>query len=219
MNVCPTARRLMAAGATLCTTALAAAGGYNPSPLMKVTSAYLKLVENGVYGTWTSPSSWSNLNGGAGSNFLNPTGSGNVTLEQWGNVAAGGNALASVAEFFGYNDLQMQAQAGTGITTAGGTATGWLDVVFTADAWVDSSIWQGGLGIWTANTAAINAGDFFASGSTVRFAFTKSWNSGENGISEGISFIGQGASAVPLPGAAGLAACGLVGLSRRRRRG
>jgi len=212
-------RGLLAAGSLLCTTALASAGGaWNPSTAMKVTSAYLKLVENGAYGTWTSPSTWTNLNGGAGSYFLDPTGINNPTVENWGNVAAGGNTLAGVAEFFGYSFLSLQAQAGTNMTTAGGTGTGWLDVTFVADSWVYAG---GAYGDWSVNGVLVQDGDFFAAGTSLRFDMNHTWLNGQNGLSVSLMFssFNPNPGTVPVPGAAGLAACGLALAGRRRRRG
>ena len=209
----------LAAGAALCMTSLASAGSSQPSDCMKVTGSYLKLVENGVYGTWTSPSSWQNLNGGAGYNYLDPTGASNPTTTPWGNAAAGGNALTSLELDYGYTLLMFQGQVGTGITTAGGTATGWIDVVFTADATLDPfNFWTGGLSVWSVGGTTVTGGETFTQGQSVRFGFSYVWPSATNGVSQGLLFTSGTPGGVPLPGAAGLAACGLVGLSRRRRR-
>jgi len=70
------------------------------------------------------------------------------------------------------------------------------------------------------SVAGLAEGDILANG-----RYTFAWEVAETipypGVSNGIRFIEAsvaGGGAVPLPGAAGLAAIGLVGLSRRRRR-
>jgi len=75
------------------------------------------------------------------------------------------------------------------------------------------------LGTWTVNSAALSVGDLFAAGSytfvwTLAGPESVDWDT-TYGLA--IAFERSG-GAVPLPGAAGLAAVGLVGLARRRRR-
>jgi MprA protease rhombosortase-interaction domain-containing protein len=71
------------------------------------------------------------------------------------------------------------------------------------------------------SAAGLANGDFLANGRyTIAWDFTNA-TPDTTGVSQGIYFSqssGGGGGAVPLPGAAGLAAIGLVGLSRRRRR-
>lgn len=71
---------------------------------------------------------------------------------------------------------------------------------------------------WTANGNAVAVGDVLAAG-TYTFVGTGTYSgTPDDLITMGFTLVGAASPGVPLPGAAGLAAVGLVGLSRRRRR-
>ena len=76
-------------------------------------------------------------------------------------------------------------------------------------------------GGWSAGGSPLSVGQVFAAGS---HSFTWELDAGGtnptwgDSYSFGLTFAPASASGVPLPGAAGLAAAGLVGLGRRRRR-
>lgn len=99
--------------------------------------------------------------------------------------------------------------------------SGSLSVTFSAAVYfMDVGAVLGGVaGNWTHGGSAITANQVFSAGSyTFDFSFS---TTSAPGFSGGVWVAFQAASpggGVPLPGAAGLAACGLLGLSRRRRR-
>ena len=76
-------------------------------------------------------------------------------------------------------------------------------------------------GAWSSGISSLSVGQVFAAGS---HSFTWELDAGGTNptwgdfYSFGLTFAPASASGVPLPGAAGLAAAGLVGLGRRRRR-
>lgn len=76
-------------------------------------------------------------------------------------------------------------------------------------------------GAWSAGGSPLSTGQVFAAGS---HSFTWELDAGGtnptwgDSYSFGLTFAPASGSGVPLPGAAGLAAAGLVGLGRRRRR-
>jgi hypothetical protein len=218
-----TARRMrntLAAGSLLCTTALASAQAWTPMTYMKVMQGSVTLNENGTYGT--SNFDWLNLNGGVGDNFLGPPGYTNATATPWGNTAAGGEVGIIAANLFGlWDQVGLGFTAGTGVSTAGGTFSGWIDVYFSADSWVYFQNTVGFGGDFYVNSILVQDGDFFAQGSTVRFDMNGAWSAGQSGANINMAFVGYnpGGGAVPMPGAAGLAACGLALAGRRRRRG
>jgi len=98
---------------------------------------------------------------------------------------------------------------------AGGS--GWIDVTFTSDViFTDFGATVFGFGGgWTHASVPITDGDVFTAGS-YRFDFSFS-HAGAPQTSFGVGALFT-AVPVPLPGAAGLAALGLLGLGRGRRR-
>lgn len=101
------------------------------------------------------------------------------------------------------------------------TGSGSISLTFSADVvFTDVGLASDGVsGGWIYNGSAVNDGDVFvASGGP--YVFTINYAYSGASISQFISTGGfsLASSAVPLPGAAGLAACGLLGLGRRRRR-
>lgn len=67
-------------------------------------------------------------------------------------------------------------------------------------------------------TSIANADEFGPGTYTFNFSFAASGAASNNYYAFRAAFFEAPASGVPLPGAAGLAACGLLGLNRRRRR-
>jgi MYXO-CTERM domain-containing protein len=71
---------------------------------------------------------------------------------------------------------------------------------------------------WTANGNAVVVGDVLAAG-TYTFVGNGTYSGvPDDLITMGFTLVGASSPGVPLPGAAGLAAVGLAGLTRRRRR-
>jgi hypothetical protein len=202
----------LAAGAALCTTSLAAAGS-NPLAYATVNSWSVSVTLNGTdTGTGASSTSTTNLQtlltGLSG--FVGSALAFNYGIQ-------GGNTYDS----FGLKALA--ANPSTTITSSSAVMT--FSVTFTrAATFYDLAAFAPPGGApntsWTANSNALSNGDVLTAG-TYTFSGSGSWSGAplsQAGYGFFLSYSTGGGGGVPLPGAAGLAACGLVGLSRRRRR-
>ena len=120
---------------------------------------------------------------------------------------------------YGMDVISVQLNLNSAYTS--GVGLGSFTLTFaSAVTFTDYGVLYGGFNstAWTVGGSAVSDGQQFAAGTyTFDYSFLYS------GASTQIYMIGAlfnkaPAGGVPLPGAAGLAACGLVGLSRRRRR-
>jgi hypothetical protein len=98
----------------------------------------------------------------------------------------------------------------------GGFMTGFATINLLATASIGGLIDTDASFTWQIDSVTVNVGDVFTAGT-----YTLSWSGTQVGTTA--SFAGQiffagPAAAIPLPSAAGLAAIGLAGLGRRRRR-
>ena len=199
----------LTAGAALCTTSLAAAGG--PSPLTYSTvnswSVNVTLNSDTVSGSSNTPS-------GLVNSFTSfPTGSPFTGAAQ---AYYFSTVPGSKTDLFGWRGLSN----GPAITTSSAVLT-FSVTVTRASTFFDLSAFEPMAPVtsWTANSNALSNGDVLAAG-TYTFSGSGTWSGNSQSMGYGffLGFIPGGGGGVPLPGAAGLAACGLVGLSRRRRR-
>lgn len=110
--------------------------------------------------------------------------------------------------------------------TLNGTAssTGYLSVVFSVTL-SSAVVWHNaaGLGVMAGGTWAVAGGNPLSEGDVLAacsysFEGTINHSGTPTGFLDVAFYLTAAPSGVPLPGAAGLAAIGLVGLSRRRRR-
>ena len=204
----------LTAGAALCTTSLAAAGGGGPSPLAYSTvnswSVNVTLNSDTASGSSNTPS------GVVNSSTFFPSGSPFIGATQ---AIYYGNVPGFMVDAFGWTGQST----GTAITTSSAVLT--FSVTFTrAATFFDLSAFVPPTAMppvtsWTANSNALSNGDVLAAG-TYTFSGSGTWSGNSPSLGYGffLGFSPGGGGGVPLPGAAGLAACGLVGLSRRRRR-
>ena len=204
--ISPRSFRSLAAGAALASCSLAAAGGPTPSSKTTINTAggYASLGAVTAAGTFSGPPS-SSLD-----QALSPVGNAAGGLIGGNYVTIPGN---QVDFFYGY----LHNFNGS-YTSATFDLTFNLTLSETA-AFADLSVNGFALPMaWTANGNLISTGDILAAG-TYTFIGSGTWSdpgSTRNYITFGMA-LSYG-SAVPLPGAVGLAAVGLVGLGGRRRR-
>lgn len=98
-------------------------------------------------------------------------------------------------------------------------STGSFDITFTGTvAWTD--LYSDAPSNWTVDGVLLSDGDVLGAGTyTLAWSLNTLGNPVPSGYAAGVAgWFTQVGGVVPLPGAAGLAACGLVGLHRRRRR-
>ena len=134
-----------------------------------------------------------------------------------------GNSTVSVGGFGSFDVLALLWQGPTA-NESFSVRFEW-DITFSSTTGGVNVGWSESLGTTTmtpfgGSAGSIADGDYLANG-----RYTLTWDFTEPNLTSGagasFAFVqgtGGGGGAVPLPGAAGLAAIGLVGLSRRRRR-
>lgn len=130
-----------------------------------------------------------------------------------------------VGNSFNYTDI-VRFSLGTNYLYADGSGSGSFSLTFSSNVtFTDLAMgWNGISSGILYNGSAVNDGDvFLASGTPYNFTFNYVRTGSVSQQSDVIAMFtaapgGGGGGGVPLPGAAGLAACGLLGLNRRRRR-
>jgi hypothetical protein len=197
--------RALATGAALVTCSLASAGG--PSPLLFSTldaaSGFASLGSTTGTFSYTGPSTTMDVPLAIGA------GSGSGAAEAYG--VAGGLPGFDI-------DMFIVGIATTATYTSGVASLQFTVTLGNSAVFNDLSFFTGYASTWTLNSVGLVDGDTINAGT---HTFVGSFLYSGTGItSYAVGFIlGQAsASAVPLPGAAGLAAIGLAGMSRRRRR-
>jgi hypothetical protein len=197
--------RALATGAALVTCSLASAGG--PSPLLFSTldaaSGFASLGSTTGTFSYTGPSTTMDVPLAIGA------GSGSGAAEAYG--VAGGLPGFDI-------DMFIVSIATTATYTSGVASLQFTVTLGNSAVFNDLSFFTGYASTWTLNSVGLVDGDTINAGT---HTFVGSFLYSGTGItSYAVGFIlGQAtASAVPLPGAAGLAAIGLAGMSRRRRR-
>ena len=198
--------RALATGAALVTCSLASAGGPLPALLfssLDAASGFASLGSTTGTFSYTGPSTTMEvpLAIGAGS----------------GSGVAGAGGVAG--GFAGYDlDMFVVSIVTTSSYTSGVASMSFTVTLGNSAVFNDLSFYSGYASTWTLNSVGLADGDTISAGT---HTFVGSFLYSGTGItSYAIGFIlGQAtASAGPLPGAAGLAAIGLAGMSRRRRR-
>jgi hypothetical protein len=158
----------------------------------------------------------------AGSTSFTYTLSGGPTDALWvsgSSVQSGtGQGYAAGFNWFGAFDLLYIKLATTPNNYSTASGSGSWGLTFTSDVVFANSSFGGTTVNWLANGQTVNDGDIFAAGA-YNFTFTYNYSGpATDSFTAGFLAIQAPTSGVPLPGAAGLAACGLLGLGRRRRR-
>ena len=194
--------RELAVGAALlgCSLASSAASGQTPMANVIVNSFTGTITAGSTSFTYTLSGGPTNLIFATGLPVIG-TGTGEVFAARF----LGMFDLLSIRLFTGSNNY-------TNVSGSGSWA-----LTFTSDVlFVNNS--SGTSVSWLANGQTVNNGDFFAAGA-YNFSFNYNYSGPvTDSFAAGALFFQAPASGVPLPGAAGLAACGLLGLGRRRRR-
>jgi len=215
-NLSPTARGMrgvLAAGVTLIGTSLASA--QVPALLFStVDSASGTMSIGGVDGSFSFTGPTTSGAGMYASNSLSPgSASGRVGALAYG--YANSSTFGGSVDFFYLACVSFGPDYSTGVANVTFTLTLASSVAFR-----NLSLF-GFLATWTEGSTTLSDGDLLAAGThTIDGSFSLNGSSSVGAYRIGFLLSAPPApSPVPLPGAAGLAACGLVGLSRRRRRG
>lgn len=213
-------------------------------PIITVISASVAGIALALNGTASGQAIFSTMNGftvslssyngspvASSASYSGPATTGGPASVSVGNLSAPntGDGSFSIDHFFGWDKVEASYRPGAGVGDYN-LRFEW-DITFNSVLGGVKVSWWSGSGQPTKATpiggseVSFAAGDVFANGRYIiswEAAVTNEFSSfsrnfGFQGSSD-TPTIGASGGAVPLPGAAGLAACGLLGLSRRRRR-
>jgi hypothetical protein len=197
--------RALATGAALVTCSLASAGG--PSPLLFSTldaaSGFASLGSTTGTFSYTGPSTSMDVPLAIGA------GSGYGAAEAYG--VAGGLPGFDI-------DMFIVRIATTATYTSGVASLQFTVTLGNSAVFNDLSFFTGYASTWTLNSVGLVDGDTINAGTHTFVGSFLYSGTGITSYAVGFILAQASASAVPLPGAAGLAAIGLAGMSRRRRR-
>jgi hypothetical protein len=197
--------RALATGAALVTCSLASAGG--PSPLLFSTldaaSGFASLGSTTGTFSYTGPSTTMDVPLAIGA------GSGYGAAEAYG--VAGGLPGFDI-------DMFIVRIATTATYTSGVASLQFTVTLGNSAVFNDLSFFTGYASTWTLNSVGLVDGDTINAGTHTFVGSFLYSGTGITSYAVGFILAQASASAVPLPGAAGLAAIGLAGMSRRRRR-
>jgi hypothetical protein len=197
--------RALATGAALVTCSLASAGG--PSPLLFSTldaaSGFASLGSTTGTFSYTGPSTTMDVPLAIGA------GSGSGAAEAYG--VAGGLPGFDI-------DMFIVGIATTATYTSGVASLQFTVTLGNSAVFNDLSFFTGYASTWTLNSVGLVDGDTINAGTHTFVGSFLYSGTGITSYAVGFILAQASASAVPLPGAAGLAAIGLAGMSRRRRR-
>jgi hypothetical protein len=197
--------RALATGAALVTCSLASAGG--PPPLLFSTldaaSGFASLGSTTGTFSYTGPSTTMDVPLAIGA------GSGYGAAEAYG--VAGGLPGFDI-------DMFIVSIATTATYTSGVASLQFTVTLGNSAVFNDLSFFTGYASTWTLNSVGLVDGDTINAGTHTFVGSFLYSGTGITSYAVGFILAQASASAVPLPGAAGLAAIGLAGMSRRRRR-
>lgn len=201
----------LAAGAALCAASLASA---QIAPLL--------------FSTVDSASGTMSLGGVDGSfSFTGPTTAGSGMYASYslspgsapGRLGVFAYGYASSPTFGGSVDFFYLACVSFGSSYSTGAANVTFTLTLASSVAFRNLSLYGFLATWTEGSTTLSDGDLLAAGThTINGSFSLNGPSSVASYRIGFLLSAPPSSAVPLPGAAGLAACGLLCLSRRRRR-
>ena len=199
----PRGALLLAVGSALCATALASASGFNPLAYSTLDAA------NG------------NISLGPGTGTFNFAGPSSTYVNQALAGLPGGGWSGSLTAFTYYSNatyaLEMFSVSINAPTSYSSVSCSVSFTVTISQSATFSGFSTPGQPSWTANGGPVSDGDVLAAGQYI-FSGPASDSASLTGYGVGFQLTFSLAPAIPLPGAASLAACGLLAPGRRRRR-
>ena len=194
---------LLAVGSALCATSLASAGGFNPLTYSTLDAAFGNVALGPGTGSFNFAGPSSNFVNQALTGLPGPGWSGSLSAFTY--YSGGGSALemfsASISAPVSYSSLSCSVSFTVTISQSA-TFSGFSTP---------------GQPSWTANGSPVSDGHVLTAGQYT-FAGPASDSALLSGYGVGFQLTFSLAPAIPLPGAASLAACGLLAPGRRRRR-
>ena len=202
MSFRPATRSSLALGAALLACPLAASTAHGQMSFTTVESAsgYLQLGGQSASFTVNSPT-----------NYLAQVFG---TDQGGGSVGVVGGHAAGMGDFM-YAFINLASSNSTS-----GSGSGFFTLTFSSRVqFIDMSAAYGMSVAWSVGSVAFTDGDFFEAGThTIDWSFSGPFASAVSSYGPFLLFSAGSPGAVPLPGAAALAACGLLAAGRRRRR-